>query len=53
MVHQISSTKVPSSFRDLILSNIIVGGGNTLIDGFGSRLKYELTDGGRLTDQVS
>jgi len=39
--------------ENLMLSNIIVGGGNSLIPGFSARLKHEIENGGLLTDQVS
>ena len=38
--------------ENLMLQNIIIGGGNTLINGFGNRLKNEIEQGGLLTDQI-
>lgn len=52
MVKQISSQRVPSSFENLILSNIIIGGGSTKFRGFKDRLKHEIENEGRLTDQI-
>ena len=37
----------------LALSNIVLGGGNTKIPGFGSRLKNEIENAGRLSDLTS
>ena len=37
----------------LILSNIVLGGGNTKIPGFGTRLKNEIENAGRLSDLTS
>ena len=33
-----------------MISNLILGGGNTLIPGFASRLKNEIESQGRMTD---
>jgi actin-related protein 6 len=52
MIKQISSQRVPKAMENLMLQNIIVGGGNSLFEGFSSRLKNELECGGLLTDQI-
>lgn len=38
--------------ENLVLSNIVVGGGNTLIPGFSNRLRSSIEDEGKLNDQV-
>lgn len=50
MVKQISSSRVPSVMEPMVLSNIVIGGGNTKIPGFAKRLKYEIENGGRMND---
>ena len=53
MINQITSSRVPSSMEPLMLANIVVGGGNTKIPGFGQRLKHEMENEGRMSDLTS
>lgn len=50
MVRQISSSRVPSVMEPLMLSNIIVGGGNTKLPGFAKRLRSDIENEGIMTD---
>jgi len=50
MIAQITSSRVPHTMEPVMLSNIVVGGGNTRIPGFGQRLRNEIEQGGRMTD---
>jgi actin-related protein len=42
MIAQITSSRVPYTMEPVMLSNLIVGGGNTRIPGFGQRLRNEI-----------
>ena len=50
MISQITSSRVPHTMEPVLLSNLVVGGGNTRIPGFAQRLKSEIENGGRMTD---